>query len=349
LTTPRAIARIFATVSKLERALPDREVIRARAADGAGLALTRVLPASGGPAVILIPGFGQNRTMWDLPGRSFSEYLARMGFDAYVLELRGHGLSRGRGGPYARRIADYADLDLPAAVEAIRARSGGDVLLVGHSMGGIACLAAPPALLAEVRGVVAVAAPTHFGRGAPALRLLLALAQPMVRAWRPGEALPRALPTELFGELFDRTVPLFDARVLPLPLRIWEPGQIERNLLRTFLVSSFDREASGAFFDLARWARTGSFDRVPGGECIRERMRRYPAPILFVAGQQDKLAPPSSIRPGYEITGAPRKSWRLFGHRQHRGRYGHIDLVIGRHAPAEVWPEIAGWMRDAVR
>jgi polyhydroxyalkanoate synthase len=326
--------------------LSAREIIRAAADDGVTVALTRVRREHRSRrAVLLVPGFGQNRFLFDLPARSFARYLAHNGLDAYVLELRGHGRSRTRGGPYARSMADYADLDLPAAIRAVRERGADDILLVGHSMGGVTCMAACPGLLATVRGVVIIASPTHFGRGAVALRWLSAAATTLLRASRAARGGPRALPTELMGGWFREHLSLFDAP-LPWPVHIWVPGQIERELLRAYLEAGFDREATGVFEDLARWARHGSFDRAPGRECIRERLRSFPAPIWFVAGKQDLLVPPDSIRPGYEITRAPRKDWALFGETSHRGRYGHVDLLLGRHAPHEVWPRILGWLRE---
>jgi pimeloyl-ACP methyl ester carboxylesterase len=319
-------------------------VIRARTLDEVNLALT-CIPSGrqSSRAALLIPGFGQNRYMFDMPARSLASYLAHSGVDAYILELRGHGRSRVCGGPYARSVAEYADLDLPAALQAVRERGAREVFLVGHSMGGMTCMAAPRELLSSVQGVVIIASPTHVGRGAPFVRLLARTAMSLLRASRGGRPPPHALATEILGGFFQNTLFFFDTP-LPWPVHIWEPGQIERELLRDYLGVAFDREAMGALRDLARWCERGTFDRTPGGECIRERLRDYPVPILFIAGKQDRLVPPSSMRPGFELTRAPRKAWRLFGEREHRGRYGHVDLLLGRHAPVEVWPHILEWL-----
>ena len=90
-------------------------MVRKRAADGEG---TRA-------PVLLVHGFGQNRYTWHLPARSFSNYLARAGFDVFNLDLRGHGRSRHFGARRCRGVEDYVREDIPAAVEEVQALSGG--------------------------------------------------------------------------------------------------------------------------------------------------------------------------------------------------------------------------------
>lgn len=328
------------------RGVRAREILRTRTRDGVLLAVTRLVPGPGnGTAALLLHGFGQNRHFFDQPGRSFAEYLAAAGLDVFLLELRGHGLSRGRRGPYARALSDYADLDLPAALTVVRGCGAREVFLIGHSLGGLTCLAASTALLSTVRGVVVLGSPTHLGCGAPFVRLLAVSAEHLLRSTGLDRPPPKALPTEVLGDFLSRFHRLFEWP-LPLPIRLWVPGQIEQQLLRRYLRSAFDRESVGIVLDLAGWAHTQCFDRSPGRESIHDRLRAFPVPIQFVVGRQDRLVPPSSVRPGFELTRAPSKAWRVFGERDHRGRYGHVDLVLGRHAPTEVWPEILSWLRS---
>ena len=64
--------------------------------DGRLALVRKVLPCGGGPPVVLVHGFAQNRYTWHSSGRSMSAWLAAQGFDVYVLELRGHGRCDGR-------------------------------------------------------------------------------------------------------------------------------------------------------------------------------------------------------------------------------------------------------------
>lgn len=328
-----------------------RLLVRARAVDGTDLCMTLVRPPgtraedSPRPAVLLVHGFGQNRYLFDMPGRSFAAHLAHGGFDAYVLELRGHGLSRTRGGAYATSVADYSELDLPAAVAALRARGANDVVLCGHSMGGVACMTAPTALLRTVRAVVAIASPTHIGRGAESLRAFAKVGTAIIRA-SARTRWGRGFDTGLMAGLFRRALPLFNAPI-PWPLHIWVPGQIEDDILHAYLSRAFEAEPKGVVFDFGRWLEGRSFDRTAGGESSWSRLRSMPVPILFVAGAQDLIVPPESIEPGFALTKAPHKTLLLFGDASHRGRYGHTDLLLGRHAPQEVWPPILRWLVTA--
>jgi predicted alpha/beta hydrolase len=332
------------------RGTVEREIVRTRTLDGAPIVLTHVragASGAGSAAALLVHGFGQNRYLFDFPPRSFAEFLADAGIDAYVLELRGHGLSRRRGGPWASGIVDYAELDLPAALSVVRARQPTSaLLLVGHSMGGVTCLSSPPEILRDVRGVVAIAAPTHLGRRAWGTQMLGRVGAAMLRAG--GSAgWARAFNTAWMARVLRKALPVMDAP-LPWPVHIWHPREMERPLLDAYLRCSFEPEARGVCFDFERWMRERSLERLPGDPAFAERMQAMPVPVLFVAGRQDRLVPPASIEPGYALTRASHKSWMVFGERHHEGRYGHIDLVLGRHAPTEVWPRILDWLRAAL-
>ncbi|HVY48917.1 MAG TPA: alpha/beta fold hydrolase, partial [Minicystis sp.] len=86
--------------------------------------------------VLLVHGYGQNRYAWHLPSRSFSNYLARAGFDVYNLDLRGHGRSRHLGAQRPRHVSEFVREDVPTALEEVQRLSGGrPVFYVGHSLG----------------------------------------------------------------------------------------------------------------------------------------------------------------------------------------------------------------------
>lgn len=111
------------------------------------LAVTRLGPADGpenrGVPVILLHGSFSNRRFWYSPkGIGLGAHLARAGFDVWIPEMRGHGLSK-RNRQYANnRVADYARYDLPAIAAFVREQSGQVPHWVGHSLGGITLAAA---------------------------------------------------------------------------------------------------------------------------------------------------------------------------------------------------------------
>lgn len=135
------------------------------------LALTRHPPAgSGRGAVLLLHAMMVDGRYL----RRLAAALAADGLDAYVLDWRGHGQSRP---PDPRRdrwsFDDYVALDLPCA-QAAAARGAGcrpaEVALCGHSLGGLAALAA-------------------LGTGTVAARRLALIA---TSVWLPGPHGPRA-------------------------------------------------------------------------------------------------------------------------------------------------------------
>lgn len=330
-----------------------RDIVRVRTADDFPLALTHLAPlpaprdAGRPPVALLVHGFGQNRYLFDMPGRSFAAHLALAGFHVYLLELRGHGLSRVRGGRYATAVIDYAELDLPAAVDAVRARHDGPLALVGHSMGGVTCLVSPDRVKEKCSALVAIAAPTHVGRDAWGTRTVARVGAGLLRALGPTK-LGGAFDTGRMASVLRHVLPVMDAK-LPWPVHIWHPGETERALLRRYLEIAFEPEPRGVCFDFGRWTRGRVFDRTPGGESMWSRLRHMTLPALFVAGAEDKLTPPDSVQPGFGLVGSADKTWRVFGDdggaKPDLGRYGHIDLLLGQHAPLEVWPFITTWLR----
>ncbi len=111
------------------------------------LALTRLGMADQsdvrGAPVILLHGSFSNRRFWFSPkGIGLGAHLARSGFDVWIPEMRGHGLSpRNRDYRY-NRVADYAAYDLPAIAAFVHEQTGRPAHWLGHSLGGTTLAAA---------------------------------------------------------------------------------------------------------------------------------------------------------------------------------------------------------------
>ncbi|VVD69904.1 esterase/lipase family protein [Pandoraea anhela] len=113
---------------------------------------TATLPAPGGPArpvaVLLLHGYGCNRAFW----LRFSRHLADAGYHSDAINLA----------PLLGDIDDYAET-IAEAVQALAERTRAPVVIVGHSMGGLAaraCLRRYPTL--PVVHTVTLGSP-HFG------------------------------------------------------------------------------------------------------------------------------------------------------------------------------------------
>jgi pimeloyl-ACP methyl ester carboxylesterase len=136
------------------------------------LAVTRLgladHPARGLPVILLHGEFG-NRRLWFSPrGTGLGAWLARAGFDVWIAEMRGHGLSP-RNLQYAHnRVADYARYDLPVIGAFVREKSGAPAHWLGHTQGGVSLAAAlgggylAPALAASVVLFASQLDPPHW-------------------------------------------------------------------------------------------------------------------------------------------------------------------------------------------
>ncbi len=135
-----------------------------RTPDGTRIALHRL----GDPArarVLLVPGTFSNHTFWLGTRRvGFARTLADAGFEACVLDPRGHGLSDRPDRKQRWDIDDWARADLPTVLRAI-ASERQPVYIIGHSAGGavtLAALSAEPQLRALVRAVVTIGTPVPW-------------------------------------------------------------------------------------------------------------------------------------------------------------------------------------------
>lgn len=286
--------------------------------------------------VLLVHGFGQNRYAWHLPARSFANHLAHGGFDVFNLDLRGHGRSLHLGAGRCRGIEDYVRGDLPAAVDEVRLLSGNrPVWIVGHSLGGLIAYASAPSLAGAVAGVVSIGSPYHFTRGSLTLGAIGFVMRGLSVAPMPNASLPLA-PVGYTMRSLRRFA---ESPFYPLPVRGWHAGSCEPHVLEQHLRLAFDRAALAEMLDLFDWAGQRRFG---GRESdYVERFETMDLPLFVIAGANDDLAPPASVRPAFLRSRARDKTYRALP-------FGHIDLLVGRDAPKTTWSLVTDWLEKRV-
>jgi pimeloyl-ACP methyl ester carboxylesterase len=299
------------------------------------LAMVRKRPAARAgtrASVLLVHGFGQNRYAWHLPARSLANHLAHAGYDVYNLDLRGHGRSRHFGGQRCQGIEDYVREDLPAAVEEIQTLSGGRrVWIVGHSLGGLLAYAAAPALGGAVSGIASIGSPYHFTRGSLTLGALSWVFRALSLAPLPNAPLPLS-PVGSTMRVLRRFA---ESPLYPIPLRGWHAGSCEPEVLEQHLRLAFDQAALAEMLDMFQWAGERRFG---GRESdYVERFEQMDLPLLVMAGDNDDLAPPASVRPAFVLSRSRDKIYRVLP-------LGHIDLLVGRDAPWMTWSLVTSWL-----
>jgi oxygen-independent coproporphyrinogen-3 oxidase len=139
----------------------DTSIQRITTDDHVAIAVHRLGDRTGVP-VILAPGTFSNWSFWlGTRGTGFARELVARGFEAWIVDFRGHGHSQ-RPAPGQRwNFDDWGRFDLPAVVRAVHAE-GRLPVLVGHSAGGasvLAALAGAPDLERNVAGAAIIATP----------------------------------------------------------------------------------------------------------------------------------------------------------------------------------------------
>lgn len=325
---------------------PADEVHFAATADGWRLALHRHRARGAGPGlpVILCGGYACNRHFMDYDERySLARFLARAGFDAWVLELRGRGLShptRACPRPHTWTFDDLAATDVPAAVEHVAAATGRRVAWIGHSMGGMIAYAylgayggaaAPSALAAGVT----LAAPVVFP---PASSALL---------HRLGAAL---LAVPFSDTIHQRWVlgALWNVVGTSGAVQVgMNPENVDRAVVGRALRRFIGNVPRAKLQQLAAWSLEGAFASVDRRVDYRAALGGVTTPLLVAAGSADRLATPTAVR--HALTHLPHgtASYVEFGRAHgHSVDYGHVDLVLGLAAPEEVFPTVARWLAE---
>ncbi|KAJ3415905.1 hypothetical protein HDV05_003746 [Chytridiales sp. JEL 0842] len=119
-------------------------------------------------AVLLVPGFASNRSVFDMgggvgrSGPSFFEYLAKCGYDTYAIDLRGSRQSMALGSKSPAFIKEHVEIDVPCAINFIKKFGHSKVYLIGHSMGGAISCASAGFNPENIAGIVHLAGLYHY-------------------------------------------------------------------------------------------------------------------------------------------------------------------------------------------
>lgn len=297
--------------------------------DGTDLDVDAYVPDAGdtvaADAVILCHGIIQNAQAFAVPSFSVPALLNARGFVVYAVNMRG------RDGQSARHdFATYVDEDAAAVVDAVAARHR-SVSWVGHSMGGLIGCALPRALAA----VVALGSPLF--PGSEALRRW-AFDRRLFQLARRLGGVGRAFPGRLYAKAFVAARRALDTGRVPNPMALWKPGSfLDDDDLAHTLQNAFADDGHHVLADLCELGFTNGTraGRLP----YSERLAALKSPLLCVAGAHDALAPPDSVHALFSRAGSPVKQFVEVD-------AGHIDLVLGSRARADVWGPVVTFIEE---
>jgi predicted alpha/beta hydrolase len=213
-------------------------------------------PGTGAPVAVIWPAMGVPARFY----RPFATALREAGLAVVVVDLRGTGASTPRASRASRYgYAELAD-DVDAVLESLKPhRDGRRLVLVGHSLGGQACLLH----LARTGGDAGGAAGEVDGLA------LVAVGLPYWRVYRRGER-RFVLP---FTQAIHAATTL---------LGFW-PGW-----------GFGGRQARGVIRDWAFTARTGRFPHL-GGEDVGAAVAAVRTPVLAISLERDQYTPTSTV------------------------------------------------------
>lgn len=317
---------------------PD-EIHFGTASDGWRIALLRYRPerSAGGPPVLLVHGLAANRYNLDLTDElSLARHLCGRGFDVWLVELRGRGLSlRPRlfsGLRYDWSFDDYAERDLPCAAEVVLRVSGSDRLhLVGFSTGALACYAwlSDPHRTAQVASLVSIGGAAFFAR------LDRILSGRLIRSFR-----------FLRHRWLMRVLAPLSGYWHAAPLQIvHNSDNLEGATQRRAMVNLIANFSRNELLQYSHWIERDVFGALDQHRDYRAELGQIDVPALFLAGPRDALSPPDAVKATFEAVGSRQKELVICSRAQGmRVNYGHFDLVLGREAPKDIYPRIGDWL-----
>jgi len=301
--------------------------------DGWSLELTQSVPAAprpNQPPLLIIPGYGMNDFIFRFhpTGASLVGHLVAGGLEVWSANLRGQGRTRSasrRPKPYG--LEEQALVDLPAAIDFVRRRSGSErVDLVGCSLGASLAygyLAHTPD--APIRSFVSMGGPLRWSALHPLLRVAF-------RSSRLAGALP------IRGTRAGARFALPIARRIPPLLHIYAtPGRIDLSQADA-LVQTVEDPVPRLNAQIARWFR--SVDLELGGLNVTDALSSVDRPVLCVVANQDGIVPPAAALAVRDVM--PRVDVLAVGDAQ--SRYAHADLFISEGVQQDVFDPMLRWL-----
>jgi pimeloyl-ACP methyl ester carboxylesterase len=263
---------------------------------------------TGKQPVVLVHGSFSNRGFWlSSQGVGLARYLVEAGYDVWLMEMRGHGLSPRNQAYKDNSLEQYALSDVPAINQFVIEKTGLKPVWLGHSLGGVLI---STAIAAGGLPEIEVAAIALLGTQVVRRRWYLQI--PFVTS---------------IGKLWFSLNPEMDGRKLKIGPEN-EPAGIAKEYLRWL-----------GF--LGRWRLREN--KTP----LLAKWQGVDIPVLAMVGKDDISDPAKYCQRFFELCGSDEKVFKLLAKEEGFSRdYGHVDMVVSKDAAKEVWPELTGWLGE---
>jgi pimeloyl-ACP methyl ester carboxylesterase len=308
-------------------------------ADGWSLRLRHTLsPSHFDPntkPLLIVPGYGMNSFIFSYHprGTSMERCLAEGGYEVWAMDLRGQGQSFAeKTRPGATTLANYATVDVPAAIERVLSStttSAQTVTLVGCSLGGSIAygyLAVTGAR--RVSEVIAMGAPLRWSEVHPLIKI--AFASP---------ALAARLKISNTRKWLRSAFPLIE-RFPSLLGMYMNPASIDTSDMQAMTQTVEDPDPQ-VNRDIAVWIK--GRDLYLDGVNITAAMAHMTLPLFVVLSNKDGIVPASTALTAADAWGGPNVEVLEVG--DDTNWYAHANLFVADDAPQLVFDPIIDWLR----
>ncbi|WP_243735649.1 alpha/beta fold hydrolase [Dongia mobilis] len=284
------------------------------------------------PRLLVIPSLVNRYHVLDLEAEaSFLRWLGANGFDPFVVDWDAPGpLERGFS------LSDYIVGRLQAALQAVRREKGGPIIAIGYCMGGDLALALALRRQKDLAALVCLATPWDFhAENASHARMVGQIGHQL----EPILQILGEMPVDLLQSFFSGLDPFQVLKKFQHFATLDPEGASARRFvaLEDWLNDGIALAAPVARECLTGWYganSTGNLAWRVGGRVVDPA--GLDLPVLNVIPSADRIVPPGSSR------ALTRRLARVEEMAPHAG---HIGMMVGRHAAAEIWQPMAAWMR----
>lgn len=280
---------------------------------GENVHIKRICTLSGGAPIFFLHGsIEDGRIFYTLKGKGIAPYLAARGFDCYVIDLPGRGLSTPKIGRGSRHdLVFYIERVIPEAFSFIRTLSGKtNVAAVAHSWGGVNLLAA-----IAINGLSQIPAMVFFGTKR---RISITSLKKFVMvdlAWRA------------YGRILSRFYGYYPAKAARL---------------------GSDNETVASFLQTDHWVRSRQWRYFNNNRDMAALLQQMALPpILSITGKNDDvLGHPTDVQLLLKETGTHQPHQFLLAAREtgFQKDYNHINLLTDPGAAEDVYPKALEWL-----
>ncbi|MBV9935882.1 MAG: GMC family oxidoreductase N-terminal domain-containing protein, partial [Actinobacteria bacterium] len=338
---------------------PEPELLEIPTSDGVHVRLTRYNGGTKGP-VIMAPGFGVSTLSFstDTVETNLPEYLVANGYDAYLFDYRASPKLPSASTSFT--LDDVATRDWPAAIAAVRERSGADTV-----QPLVHCLGSATFLMGTLSGAI----DKNHVKSAICSQLT---AHPRTNIENHVKSLIRlgnvledlgihSLTTDVKAKAVDELLDVaLHANPIPEDEKCHQPScrrifaffgpsykhsqlndATHREIPQMFGVSSVK-----AFQHIGRMVNAGLIVDHNGGDVYwqPQHLDRLAFPIMFLAGEDNKEFFPETSKITYDLLCEANPA-NLYSRKEIPG-YAHMDCFVGRNAATDVFPYLLAHLEE---